>query len=147
LQAVEISTVTFIPVPPLPHDIVCVLVEGRPGTQATLSVLTEQLLVNKADAAHWPVKPLLLSTRQRPSANVVKGVQVKIADACFMLPFEESTTALIVTGPPTATQSASPVDGSIVTIVESEEVHAALKFACVVGVWLKVPVTLNATCR
>jgi hypothetical protein len=74
-------------------------------------------------------------------------VQLKFADACFRLPFEDLTEALIAKGPPTATQSASPVDGLIVAIVESEEAQAAVKFACVVGAWLKAPVTLNATCR
>jgi hypothetical protein len=42
LHAVELSTVTFIAVAPLPHDSFCVLVDCCPDAQLALSVVIKQ---------------------------------------------------------------------------------------------------------
>jgi len=54
------------------------LVEGWPATQATLSVVTEQLLLKTRVPAHMPVRALLLSTTHRPNGIVVPSRQIQL---------------------------------------------------------------------
>ena len=48
-------------------------------------------------------------------------------------PLLPATVAVMVMGPPTVTQVASPLLESIVATLESDEVHVAAKFNCAVG--------------
>jgi hypothetical protein len=72
------------------------------------------------------------------------GAQVSDAVFCNVPPIPEAE-AVMVTGPPTPTQVATPVLGLMVAVLVSEEVHCAGKLFWVVGAWAKVPVALNGT--
>jgi hypothetical protein len=83
LQAVEMSTVTFIAVPPLPHVTACVLVDCCPGVQDAVSVVIKQFCgLSNCGPAHWPVKALLLSTTHRPRGTVDQSLHVRLPEAC-----------------------------------------------------------------
>lgn len=70
-------------------------------------------------------------TRQRPRP-LCASTQVRAAVPVMEPPFP-AADALMVTGPPVATQVAIPVEESTVAMVASEDVHCAGKFVWVLG--------------
>jgi hypothetical protein len=116
------------------------LIAACPAGQLTGSDTVTQLLILQA--------PFNLGgppfTTQCPVCGGGETRQVSIAELRTVPPLPMAA-AVTVIGPPTATQVAIPVLGSIVATLESEEDQFAGKFGCVVGAESKVPVALNGT--